>query len=214
MKRLIRKLLERRLPTGYDIDRHFSPRYEPWDQRMCFVPTRIFDAISDGRVSVVTDEVETFTGTGVALVSGAELEADLIVTATGLNMVPFGGIQLTVDGSDIELPKALAYLGMLLSDVPDMAFAFGYTNQSWTLRGRPDLSGGVQVAKPHGPARLQAMHTAYPGLADRFRAVRRHHLGVHAASDRHVPEARVEGPVAAAAKLSPQPEIDASRPGR
>jgi monooxygenase len=88
MKRLIRKLPERR-PTGYDIDKHFSPRYEPWDQRMCFVPDNdLFDAISDGRVSVVTDEVETFTETGVALVSGAELDADRIVTATGLNLCP------------------------------------------------------------------------------------------------------------------------------
>lgn len=134
MKRLIRKLLERRLPTATTSTSISVPVMSCGISRMCIVPTRIFDAISDGRVSLVTDEVETFTGTGLALVPGAELEADLIVTATGLNMVPFGGIQLTIDGSDIELPKALAYLGMLLSDVPDMAFAFGYTNQSWTLR--------------------------------------------------------------------------------
>jgi monooxygenase len=134
MRRLIRWLLERRLPPGYDIDTHFNPRYEPWDQRMCIVPDGdLFDAIGAGRVSVVTDRIETFTETGLALASGSELEADLIVTATGLKMVPLGGIRLNVDGSDVELPEALVYRGMLLSGVPNMAFAFGYTNQSWTL---------------------------------------------------------------------------------
>ena len=134
MRRLIRWLLQRRLPPGYDIDTHFNPRYEPWDQRMCIVPDGdLFDAIGAGRVSVVTDRIETFTETGLALASGSELEADLIVTATGLKMVPLGGIQLNVDGSDIELPEALVYRGMLLSGIPNMAFAFGYTNQSWTL---------------------------------------------------------------------------------
>ena len=134
MRRLIRWLLERRLPPGYDIDTHFNPRYEPWDQRMCIVPDGdLFDAIGAGRVSVVTDRIETFTETGLALASGSELEADLIVTATGLKMVPLGGIALNVDGSDVELPETLVYRGMLLSGVPNMAFAFGYTNQSWTL---------------------------------------------------------------------------------
>jgi monooxygenase len=134
MKRLIRRLHERRLPPGYDIDTHFNPPYEPWDQRMCIVPDGdFFDAISSGRVSVVTDRIETFTETGIALESGSELEADLIVTATGLAMVPFGAIRLSVDGSDVELHDALAFRGMLLSGVPNMAFAFGYTNQSWTL---------------------------------------------------------------------------------
>jgi monooxygenase len=134
MKRLIRRLLERQLPPGYDIDTHFTPRYKPWDQRMCIVPDNdLFGAITAGRVSVVTDRIKTFTSTGLALESGAELDADLVVTATGLKMVPFGGIHLSVDGSDVELSQALAYRGMQLSGVPNMAFAFGYTNQSWTL---------------------------------------------------------------------------------
>jgi monooxygenase len=134
MKRLIRKLLERRLPPSFDIDTHFTPRYEPWDQRMCIVPDGdLFDAIGAGRVSVVTDRIETFTKSGLALASGSELKADLIVTATGLNMVPLGGIRLIVDGSDVELHEALVYRRMQLSGVPNMAFAFGYTNQSWTL---------------------------------------------------------------------------------
>ena len=134
MKRLIRRLQERRLPPGYDIDTHFSPRYQPWDQRMCIVPDNdLFDAIAAGRVSIVTDQIKTFTDTGLTLESGTELDADLVVTATGLKMVPFGGIRLSVDGSDVELHEALAYRGMQLSGVPNMAFAFGYTNQSWTL---------------------------------------------------------------------------------
>jgi cation diffusion facilitator CzcD-associated flavoprotein CzcO len=134
MRRLLRRLLQHRLPPGFDVDTHFNPRYEPWDQRMCFVPDGdLFAAIGAGRASVVTDRIETFTETGLALASGAELEADMIVTATGLKMVPFGDIRLGVDDADVELGEALVYRGMLLSGVPNMAFAFGYTNQSWTL---------------------------------------------------------------------------------
>jgi cation diffusion facilitator CzcD-associated flavoprotein CzcO len=134
MKWLLRKQLERSLPRGFDIDTHFTPRYEPWDQRMCVVPDGdLFEAIGDGRVSIVTDRIETLTETGIALASGRELEADLIVTATGLQMVPFGGMQLSVDGSEVDLGSALVYRGMQLGGVPNMAFAFGYSNQSWTL---------------------------------------------------------------------------------
>jgi monooxygenase len=134
MKRLIRKQLERKLPPGFDIDTHFNPRYDPWDQRLCIVPDGdLFEAISEDRVSVVTDRIEALTETGIALASGSELEADLIVTATGLKMVPFGGIRLSVDGNDVDLGSALVYRGMQLGGVPNMAFAFGYTNQSWTL---------------------------------------------------------------------------------
>jgi monooxygenase len=134
MKRLIRKGLERRLPPGYDIDTHFSPRYDPWDQRMCIVPDGdFFDAISAGKVSIATDHIKTFTENGIALESGDELEADLIVTATGLDLVPFGGMQLAVDDVDVELGDTVVYEGMQISGVPNFAFAFGYTNQSWTL---------------------------------------------------------------------------------
>ena len=133
-RRLIRRLLARKLPAGFDVDTHFNPSYEPWDQRMCIVPDGdLFDVISDGRASVVTDRIETLTETGLALSSGTELEADLIVTATGLKMVPIGGIRLRVDGRDVDLGATLAYRGMQISGVPNMAFAFGYANQSWTL---------------------------------------------------------------------------------
>ena len=135
MKALIRKALERRLPPGYDIDTHFNPRYNPWDQRMCLVPDDdLFKTISAGRASVVTDRIETFTEKGLRLESGAELEADLIVTATGLNLLPLGGMEVSVDGRAVKAPETLTYKGMMLSDVPNLAVALGYTNASWTLK--------------------------------------------------------------------------------
>jgi monooxygenase len=134
MRKLIRWLMKRQLPAGFDVDTHFNPRYDPWDQRMCIVPDNdLFESIKSGRVSVVTDRIETFTETGIALASGQEIEADLVVTATGLAMVPIGGVRLRVDGEDVALDRTFAYRGMQLSGVPNMAFAFGYTNQSWTL---------------------------------------------------------------------------------
>ncbi|MEA2368795.1 MAG: monooxygenase [Thermoleophilaceae bacterium] len=134
-KALIRKGMERKLPAGYDIDPHFKPHYNPWDQRMCLVPDGdLFEAICAGRATMVTDRIETFTETGIRLASGTELDADIVVTATGLNMLPLGGAPLTVDGRAVHLPETLTYKGMMLSDVPNMVFAIGYTNASWTLK--------------------------------------------------------------------------------
>ena len=135
VKRLIRRGLERQLPPGYDIDADFTPRYNPWDQRMCVVPDGdLFAAIRAGRASVVTDTVDTFTESGLRLGSSAELEADLIITATGLELQALGGAELVVDGRPVELAQTLGYKGMMLSDVPNMAMALGYTNASWTLK--------------------------------------------------------------------------------
>ena len=135
MKALIRKRLEQQLPPGYDIDTHFKPRYDPWDQRLCLVPNGdLFDQIAAGRASVVTDSIETFTETGLKLESGTELQADVIVTATGLNLLALGGMQVVIDGTEIELGQTMSYKGMMLSGVPNMAFALGYTNASWTLK--------------------------------------------------------------------------------
>jgi cation diffusion facilitator CzcD-associated flavoprotein CzcO len=134
-KKLIRKGVERRLPPGYDIDTHFKPHYNPWDQRMCLVPDGdLFEAISAGRASVVTDTIETFTEDGLLLASGKELEADLIVTATGINLLPLGGMDLSVDGEQIHLPETMAYKGIMLEGVPNLAISIGYTNASWTLK--------------------------------------------------------------------------------
>jgi cation diffusion facilitator CzcD-associated flavoprotein CzcO len=135
VKAMVRKGLERRLPPGYDIDSHFKPRYNPWDQRLCLVPDGdLFEAISDGRASVVTDRIETFTERGLRLESGAELEADVVVTATGLNLLAIGGTRLAVDGREVELSETMGYKGMMLSGVPNLAISIGYTNASWTLK--------------------------------------------------------------------------------
>jgi monooxygenase len=135
VKRFIRKGVERALPPGYDVDKHFTPRYNPWDQRMCLVPdSDLFRAISKGDASVVTDRIATFTERGVELESGEELEADVIVTATGLNLLFLGGMQLSVDGEEVDIPSKMAYKGMMLSGVPNLAFTVGYTNASWTLK--------------------------------------------------------------------------------
>jgi monooxygenase len=135
VKKLIRRGLERRLPPGYDIDTHFTPRYNPWDQRLCLVPDAdLFETISAGKASVVTDQIETFTEKGVQLASGGELEADLIITATGLILQPLGGAGIRVDGQDVNLPSTLFYRGCMFSDIPNFAMVFGYTNASWTLK--------------------------------------------------------------------------------
>jgi monooxygenase len=135
VKRLIRKGVKSQLGPDYDVDTHFKPRYNPWDQRLCLVPDAdLFKAIREGRASVVTDHIETFTEKGLKLRSGAELEADLIVTATGLDLLALGGIELVVDGRAVEVAKTLGYKGMMLSGVPNLAVALGYTNASWTLK--------------------------------------------------------------------------------
>ena len=131
----IRKLTIKQLPAGYDVDRHFNPAYNPWDQRLCLVPDGdLFKAISDGRASVVTDRIARFTERGVLLESGGELAADIVVTATGLRLLAFGGIELTTDDRPVRLPETMAYKGMMLSGVPNFAFTIGYTNASWTLK--------------------------------------------------------------------------------
>jgi cation diffusion facilitator CzcD-associated flavoprotein CzcO len=135
VRRLVRRGVERKLPEGFDVDTHFEPRYDPWDQRLCLVPDDdLFEAISDGRADVVTDRIEAFTERGLKLESGRELEADLIVTATGLNLLFLGGMEIVVDGSAVDPATSMTYKGMMLSGVPNMTFTIGYTNASWTLK--------------------------------------------------------------------------------
>jgi len=134
-KRMILRGVRRALGPGFDVERHFTPSYDPWDQRLCLVPDGdLFEAIRGGRVSVVTDRIERITETGIRLRSGEELPADLIVSATGLEMKFLGGLEVAVDGARVELPKTTAYKGMMLSGVPNLAMAVGYTNASWTLK--------------------------------------------------------------------------------
>jgi monooxygenase len=162
-KRILRKRLEPLLPSGYDIDTHFKPRYNPWDERLCAVPDAdLFKAIRGGRADVVTDRIETFTEKGLRLQSGKELEADIIVTATGLNMLTFGGIQVLIDGKEKHFSETVGYKGMMFSGVPNMNMALGYTNASFTLK--TDLvaayicrllkhmdANGYRVATPKAP---------------------------------------------------------------
>lgn len=127
--------VRKRLPADFDVATHFTPRYDPWDQRMCLVPDAdLFEEIGAGRAQVVTDHIDTFTPSGLRLKSGAELEADIVVTATGLNLLPLGGIELTLDGEPVHIPDHVAYKGMMLDGVPNLVFALGYTNASWTLK--------------------------------------------------------------------------------
>jgi cation diffusion facilitator CzcD-associated flavoprotein CzcO len=131
----ILKKASEELGAGYDVATHFTPSYKPWEQRLCLAPDAdLFQAIKSGRASVVTDYIERFTEKGIQLKSGKELEADIIVTATGLVMQAFGGIELSVDGRGVDLGKTLAYKGVMVSGIPNLASVFGYINASWTLK--------------------------------------------------------------------------------
>ncbi|MBC7669476.1 MAG: NAD(P)/FAD-dependent oxidoreductase, partial [Gemmatimonadaceae bacterium] len=128
-------LVSAQLGPDYDVATHFTPRYNPWDQRLCLVPDAdLFASLKAGTSSVVTDHIESFTPTGLKLTSGATLDADIVVTATGLVMQLAGGMQVVVDGQPADLSQSLSYKGMMFSDVPNFASTFGYTNASWTLK--------------------------------------------------------------------------------
>jgi monooxygenase len=132
---MIRSAQERHLPPGYDLDTHFTPRYNPWDQRLCLAPDGdLFAALRDGRASVVTDQIEEVTPHGLRLRGGRTLDADILVLATGLTMQLLGGLELVVDGRPVDLARTLVYRGMMLSGVPNLALTIGYTNASWTLK--------------------------------------------------------------------------------
>ncbi len=136
---LIRKLLldgvRRQLDPDYDVATHFTPRYNPWDQRLCLAADGdLFAAINSGRVTVVTDRIDSLTANGIRLTSGRQLDADIVVTATGLNLMLLGGVQLEVDGRRVDLSRTMSYKGMMYSDLPNLAAAVGYTNASWTLK--------------------------------------------------------------------------------
>ena len=135
VKSLILGGVRQMLGPDYDVATHFTPKYNPWDQRLCLVPDAdLFRAIRKKKASVVTDQIETFTETGIKLKSGAELEADVVVTATGLVVQPLGGAKLVVDGKPVKPSDTMIYKGMMYSDVPNLASVFGYTNASWTLK--------------------------------------------------------------------------------
>lgn len=135
MKALLNRAAKAKLPASFDVDTHFSPKYDPWDQRLCAVPGGdLFRAISSGDADVVTDRIDRIDAQGVRLASGGRLDADVIVTATGLNVLVLGGMRIDVDGRSIDPGKTIAYKGMMLTGVPNLAYTIGYTNASWTLR--------------------------------------------------------------------------------
>jgi cation diffusion facilitator CzcD-associated flavoprotein CzcO len=135
VKQTIIDMVRQALGPDYDVGRHFTPSYNPWDQRLCLVPDAdLFEAIKAGKAEVVTDQIETFTATGIQLKSGQALKADIIVTATGLVLQVMNGLSITVDGRAVDPGKTLSYKGMMYEDVPNLASAFGYTNASWTLK--------------------------------------------------------------------------------
>jgi monooxygenase len=135
MRKLYRAGALRQLPAGFAVDTHFNPRYKPWDQRLCLVPNGdLFETISDGSAEIVTAEIERFTERGIRLRDGSELEADVIVTATGLNLLMFGGMELALDGEAVDLRRTMAYKSMMLSGLPNFLYTVGYTNASWTLK--------------------------------------------------------------------------------
>jgi len=135
VKEMILKGVRAELGPDYDVETHFTPRYNPWDQRLCLVPDAdLFRAIAEKRASVVTDTIKGFSEKGILLASGKELEADIIVTATGLALEVLGGVEFAVDGKRVDFSKALYYKAMMYGDVPNLASTFGYTNASWTLK--------------------------------------------------------------------------------
>ncbi len=215
VKKGIRKGVTEALPAGYDVDTDFTPRYDPWDQRLCLVPDGdLFAAISAGRADVVTDTIETFTETGIRLASGIELEADIVVTATGLAMQLLGGITLDVDGTKVVPGESVAYKGIMLCGVPNLATTFGYTNASWTLKA--DLTAeyvcrlldlmderGMRQCTPLPPD---------PALPDR--AVHRLLLGVRDPGGGRPPEAGGHHAVAPPPELPARHLAAALRQGR
>jgi cation diffusion facilitator CzcD-associated flavoprotein CzcO len=145
------KTVTKQLPEGYDVDKHFTPNYNPWDQRLCVVPGGdMFRAIRKGDASVVTDQIKTFTQSGILLESGEELAADIVVTATGLELLALGGIEFSVNGVKRELPASVTYRGMMMTDLPNLICSFPYPHVAWTLR--------VEVVAEHFQRILEHMN--------------------------------------------------------
>lgn len=159
---LIRNRTIAALPPGYDVDVHFKPRYNPWDQRMCLVLDHdIFENIKRGRAAVVTDHIDHFDAAGIVLESGERIDADIVVTATGLQLQALGGIKIVVDGEEVDPCDRFVYKEFLLEDVPNMAWCIGYTNASWTLRA--DMTAKA-VAKLLAYMDSRGYTHAYPHL--------------------------------------------------
>ncbi|OBH04961.1 FAD-dependent oxidoreductase [Mycobacterium sp. E2699] len=164
VKWLLRRKAIKKLPAGYDVDIHFKPRYNPWDQRMCLIPDAdLYNAVRGGRAEVVTDTIEGFDATGIALRSGRHLDADVIVTATGLQLQALGGATISLDGVTIDHRDRFVYKAHMLEDVPNLFWCVGYTNASWTLRA--DITARA-TAKLLAHMAAHGYTHAYPHLGD------------------------------------------------
>ncbi len=164
MRWWIRRIAISNLPAGYDVDTHFKPRYNPWDQRLCLIPDAdLYVAISDGSAEVVTDHIDHFDATGIACTSGAHLDADIVVTATGLQLQALGGVTLSIDGTEIKPQDRFVYKAHMLEDVPNLFWCVGYTNASWTLRA--DMTARA-TAKLLAHMRSRGYTHAYPHRGD------------------------------------------------
>jgi len=156
VKKNLLDMVRKEMGPDYDIDTHFTPHYNPWDQRLCLVPNSdFFQSVKSGKASIVTDIIDTFTDKGVLLESGKELDADIIVTATGLNLVVLGGAEIVVDGQTVDFSKTFSYLGMMYSDVPNLVTTFGYINASWTLRADLTAEYTCRILKHMDEARYR-----------------------------------------------------------
>jgi cation diffusion facilitator CzcD-associated flavoprotein CzcO len=162
IRRVARRTAMSNLPDGYDVDTHFKPRYNPWDQRPCLIPDAdLYVAIGDGRADVVTEHIDHFDSTGIVLKSGAHLEADIIVTATGLQLQALGGVTVSIDGAEIKVQDRFVYKAHMLEDVPNLFWCVGYTNSSWTLRA--DMTARA-TAKLLAHMKSRGYTHAYPHL--------------------------------------------------
>jgi cation diffusion facilitator CzcD-associated flavoprotein CzcO len=163
-KRALRRIAERNLPDDYPIDTHFTPPYDPWDQRLCFiVEADLYKAISDGSVEMVTDHIDHIDASGIALKSGRRIDADVVITATGLRLQAFGGVTVSIDGEKIDPHEHFLYKRHMLEDVPNVAWSFGYINASWTLGA--DLTAR-SVAKLLEYMNARGYSHAYPHLGE------------------------------------------------
>jgi cation diffusion facilitator CzcD-associated flavoprotein CzcO len=168
VKWLLRRTAITNLPDGYDVDTHFKPRYNPWDQRMCLIPDAdLYTTINAGRADVVTDHIDHFDATGIALQSGEHLDADIIVTATGLQLQALGGATISLDGVEINTRDRFVYKAHMLEDVPNLFWCVGYTNASWTLRA--DITARA-TAKLLAHMASHGYTRAYPHLGDQSMA--------------------------------------------
>jgi cation diffusion facilitator CzcD-associated flavoprotein CzcO len=164
VKWLLRRTAINNLPDGYDVDTHFKPRYNPWDQRMCLIPDAdLYTAITEGRAEVVTDHIDHIDATGIGLKSGGHLDADIIVTATGLQLQALGGVAISLDGAEVKPQDRFVYKAHMLEDVPNLFWCVGYTNASWTLRA--DITARA-TAKLLAHLASHGYTHAYPHLGD------------------------------------------------